>query len=253
MMAPLFKKTATTLFTILAIGSTATASASEVEMSQQKFNSMLMKAFQSNPELLIAGVESVRTYQTMKHKQMFSKSLYYDEDTPVLNEAGEITIVEFFDYACGVCKRGATELAPLIGKDKRIRFVYKDVSILGPNSTELAKIAIAVNQISPNAYPAFHKELLSMQQSIPQKAYELAELMGLDSTLIKKTANSSQVSAILNKNNKLFRDLKLTGTPTFYIGEKKFGGLISRQQVSEEVNLQYSQLVNQTNRQAVSK
>lgn len=245
------KKTAATLLTILAIGSTGVASADE--MTQDRFNIMLFQAFKENPEILINGVKYVRSYQNEINKRRFSKALYYDEDTPVLNNSGEITVVEFFDYACGVCKRGANELAPLLGKDKRIRFVYKDVSILGPSSSELAKIAIAVHQIAPNAYPAFHKELLAMQQSTPQKALELAELVGIDSELLKNTAKSSKVNDILTKNNKLFRDLKLSGTPTFYIGEKKFGGLISRQQILEEVNLQFNQLMANKNLQAVSR
>ncbi|USD59083.1 DsbA family protein [Vibrio sp. SCSIO 43140] len=245
------KYSALKLTMALAIGSlsafTSNVMAEESALTQQEFNQMLIKAFEDNPEFLIKGIENVRTYsQEMKMKR-FSDALYHDADSPVLNNAGEITVVEFFDYNCGYCKRSSEELSPLIGKDKRIRFVYKDVAILGANSTELAKIAIAVGQISPNSYPAFHKELMSMDRATPEKAIGLAEMVGVSEEKIKSLMESGKVDSILAKNNQLFRDLGLTGTPTFYIGTKKVGGAISRSALQSEVATQHQALMAKKN------
>lgn len=245
------KYSALKLAMALAIGSisvfTPNVMAEESALTQQEFNQMLIKAFEDNPEFLIKGIQNVRTYsQEMKMKR-FSDALYHDADSPVLNNAGEITVVEFFDYNCGYCKRSSEELSPLIGKDKRIRFVYKDVSILGANSTELAKIAIAVGQISPNGYPAFHKELMSMDRATPEKAIALAEMVGVTEKKIKSLMESGKVDSILAKNNQLFKDLGLTGTPAFYIGTKKVGGIISRSALQSEVATQYQALMAKKN------
>lgn len=231
----------------LVLGSVSSLStavvADETAISQQEFNQMLIKAFEDNPEFLIKGFENARTYsQEMKMKR-FTDALYHDPDSPVLNDAGEITVVEFFDYNCGYCKRSSDELSPLIVTDKRIRFVYKDVSILGANSTELAKIAIAVGQISPNSYPAFHKELMAMDRATPDKAFGLAEMIGISKEQIDALVASGKVDSILEKNNQLFRELGLTGTPTFYVGSKKLGGAISRSALQSEVSTQYQALM----------
>jgi protein-disulfide isomerase len=226
---------------------TPVAMAQDETISQEQFNQMLQQAFKENPEILIKGVNHVREYSKRMKMERFSEALFNDPDSPVLNTAGEITVVEFFDYSCGVCKRSSAELSPIMGKDKRIRFVYKDVSILGANSTELAKIAIAVGKISPSAYPAFHKELMSIDRATPEKAFGLAELVGVSKQQIESLIKSGSVGAILEKNNQLFRELGLTGTPTFYIGDKKFGGAISRSALQSEVSTQYQALLAKKN------
>ncbi|WP_435000120.1 DsbA family protein (plasmid) [Vibrio scophthalmi] len=243
------------LCSIVLMSSTAQASS----IDQQDFNQMLLNAFREDPQLLLEGVRQVQKYQSeLKREQQevalrkVSKSLYYDEDSPVFNPDGEITVVEFFDYMCGVCKRVSPEMKRLIESDQRVRFVYKDVSILGPTATQMSKYAIAVSKLEPSKYPAFHYELMGMRQPSEESALKLASLLDIDAQALKQMAQSQEVASILQKNNQLFNDLQLTGTPTIFVGKKKFPGAVGYSTLIGEVNAQYEALIKQQNAQAVN-
>ncbi|CAN0580603.1 unnamed protein product, partial [Laminaria digitata] len=71
------------------------------------------------------------------------------------NPKGDVTVVEFFDYRCGVCKRIHPIIAELEKSDRNIRRVYKEWPILGPNSILASRAAIASRK--QGKYLPFHK------------------------------------------------------------------------------------------------
>ena len=75
------------------------------------------------------------------------------------NPDAPITVVEFFDYNCGYCKRALDDTLALLDHDD-VRIVLKEMPILGPGSVEAARVAIAVNLTAPDRYLDFHRELL---------------------------------------------------------------------------------------------
>src|ERR1700675_5200463 len=67
-----------------------------------------------------------------------------DPDIPVAgNAAGDITIVEYFDYQCPYCRKIEPELAQVVQDDGKVRLVLKDWPILGPVSVIAARMALA--------------------------------------------------------------------------------------------------------------
>ena len=63
---------------------------------------------------------------------------------PVLgNPAGDVTLVEFFDYRCPYCRQVAPWLQTLIEEDRGVRIVQKEFPILGPASVYAVHVAIA--------------------------------------------------------------------------------------------------------------
>ncbi len=63
-------------------------------------------------------------------------------DGVVGNPAGKVTIVEFYDYNCGYCKRAIEDMRALTSADSDLRFVLKEFPILGP---EFAKGPCGLN------------------------------------------------------------------------------------------------------------
>src|SRR6202163_3958549 len=58
-----------------------------------------------------------------------------DPDIPVAgNAAGDISIVEYFDYQCPYCRKIDPELRQVVQDDGKVRLVLKDWPILGPVS-----------------------------------------------------------------------------------------------------------------------
>ena len=69
------------------------------------------------------------------------RDLLHDPDSPVSgNQSGDVTLVEFFDYRCGFCKRVAGAVTQLQKDDSRVRVVYKDFPILGEASELSARL-----------------------------------------------------------------------------------------------------------------
>jgi protein-disulfide isomerase len=76
------------------------------------------------------------------------------------NPHGDVTLVEFFDYSCGFCKRALPDMLTLIKDDPNLKIVLKELPILGPGSAEAARIAVAVRMQDPegeNTWPSISR------------------------------------------------------------------------------------------------
>ena len=214
-----------------------------ISLTQTQFNEYLAQAFIEEPELLKNGLLRLQQFVDNKAKSTAKdalkanfKQLFENESDPVLNANGFVPVVEFFDYRCGACKAFSPELKQLIDNDNRAKIIYKDVSILGPESAKIAKLAIGMSIIKPNAYPAYQHELMITKGINYDQALKLASLLDVDLPELEKTANSPDVQQKLNQNNNLFRDLGLRGTPSIYVGEKLHPGVVAYNTLLSSIN-----------------
>jgi protein-disulfide isomerase len=135
---------------------------------------------------------------------------------------GDITLVEFFDYNCAFCKRALADTLALVRSDPRLKVVLKEFPILGPGSTEAARIAIAVRMQDPDGrkYLAFHQELLgSPGPAGREKALAAAKDQDLDMARIEVDAASDEAGVTLSEDMKLASALGFAGTPSYVVGE----------------------------------
>jgi len=141
------------------------------------------------------------------------------------NVAGDVTVVEFFDYRCGVCKR----LHPIVGRvvklDGKVRRVYKEWPILGPQSILAARAAIASRKQGDAKYLKFHNSLMVARQALSSSVImTIAANAGLDTKKLTRDMKAPEIDKILRANYDLARALKLTGTPSFLIGDTLLRG-----------------------------
>jgi len=129
-----------------------------------------------NPEVII---ESVQRFERRKqeaeraHQRAVLASLRDDiENSPTSpvtgNPEGDVTVVEFFDYRCGYCKRVLPAIQELLRTDTGVRYVFKEFPILGPDSVIAARAAVAAWNIDPEKYVAFHTD--DVQPRCPERA-----------------------------------------------------------------------------------
>jgi len=59
------------------------------------------------------------------------------------NPNGDVSVVTFLDYNCLYCREGAPDLAKLIAQDGKVRLVRKKLPVLGKDSEEVARVALA--------------------------------------------------------------------------------------------------------------
>jgi protein-disulfide isomerase len=154
------------------------------------------------------------------------------------NREGDVTMVEFFDYNCGFCKRALGDMQTLLKDDPKLKFVLKEFPILGPGSAEAARVAVAVRMQDPEGekYLAFHQKLLGERgQANKDSALAAAKEAGLDVARLEVDMASDEVAKTLQENATLARALGINGTPGYVIGDSIVPGAIGAAALKERV------------------
>lgn len=184
-----------------------------------------------NPEIMFevqsALDEKSQKDQDAKLKAFMAtnaKTIYRAADSSVAGDPnGDVTVVEFFDYNCGYCKRGLPEVQRLIHDDKKVRFVFKELPILAKGSEEAARVALAAKR--QGKYWEFHQAMLgSKGQANEASALKIAESLGLDMNKVKADMASDSVKNELQADLQLAKQLGVNGTPHFLVGDKAIPG-----------------------------
>ena len=149
------------------------------------------------------------------------------------NPNGKITLVEFFDYNCGYCKKALDDIAKLVKAEPDLRLVIKDFPVLGPNSVEAAEVATAMrNQAKGDKYWQYHTKLLSTRGQIGKaQALSVAKELGADMDRLAKDAASPETRASLQEVMLIADRLQLTGTPTFVLGDEVIVGAVGHEEL----------------------
>ena len=189
----------------------------------------------SHPDVIIEVLDILRAQREVSEAEASRETLaaqqeaiFNDPSSPVGgNPDGDVTIVEFFDYFCGYCKRVMPDLIQAMGEDPGIRFVYKEFPILGPDSVVVARIALAAHRQSPGKYPALHIAMMSSRARLNEaNALGIARDYGFDVDRLKADMESPEIDKILAQNNALAEKLGIRGTPGFVIGDQIIPGAI---------------------------
>ena len=156
------------------------------------------------------------------------------------NPQGNITMVEFFDYNCGYCKRALPDMMTLLKTDPNIKFVLKDFPVLGEGSVDAAHVAVAVRMQDPTGkkYIEFHQKLLG-GRGPADKAHAMAAAKeaGFDMAKLEKDISSPEVRATLEENFKLAEDMGMNGTPSYVIGKQIVVGAVGLDGLKEKIGI----------------
>ncbi|ATQ70231.1 MULTISPECIES: DsbA family protein [Methylosinus] len=200
----------------------------------------------ANPEVIRDAIEELERRQKVAEADTRSRAVDQSSDklfnsaaqAVVGNPAGDVTLVEFFDYNCGYCKRALEDLAKLVDSDPKLRVVLKDFPVLGPGSTEAAEIATALRlQLKPDKFYAFHRKLLTTRGSIGKaQALAVAKELGADTARLEKDMKSDQTHAALKETAELADSLNLTGTPSWVVGKEVIVGAVGYQQLKTKID-----------------
>jgi len=185
-----------------------------------------------NPQVIFDAIEEHRMNEEAKQQEQAANAI--KDNLSKLTAAGapsigpadaDVTIIEFFDYNCGYCKRVIPDIQAITAQDKKVRFVFKEMPILGPTSLAAAKWAMAAHK--QGKYFEYHTALMEFRGPKEDKQLEkLAKDVGLDIDQMKKDANSSEVQAMIDADVALARTIGINGTPAFIVGETLYPGYI---------------------------
>jgi protein-disulfide isomerase len=159
-------------------------------------------------------------------------------DAVLGNAEGDITLVEFFDYNCGYCRKSAADKRELLAKDTKLRIVLKEFPVLGPGSTEAARVSIAARmQGDARKFQDFHFRLLATRGQADQaRALAVAKEVGLDVERIRKDMLVNEAGQIIDESTELANALGINGTPTYVVGEQLIVGAIGAAGLAEKIS-----------------
>lgn len=132
----------------------------------------------------------------------------------------DVTLVEFFDYACPYCKASNPYVDRLISEDKGLRVVYRELPILGPDSVTAARLSLEASKLG--RFGQFHDALWAAGRPAPDTIAAAAQAAGLAPAV----PNDAQAEAELKRNFELAGKLGATGTPLFIVGTKVLNGAV---------------------------
>jgi protein-disulfide isomerase len=186
-----------------------------------------------NPDVLIEAVrgaeDKLNHEADAKAEKVLSdqrREIFDDPATPVGgNPRGDVTIVEFFDYRCPYCKQVLPSLQALLKEDQKLRFLYKEMPVLGPQSVTAAHAALAAQR--QGKYEAFHNAMMATKGQITDETvYKVADSVGLDVDRLKQDMSAPDIGQTLKTNLALANALNIRGTPGFIVGNHIVPGAI---------------------------
>lgn len=207
---------------------------STASIDQSTLDPMIETYLMGNPRILQkvsaaldAELTAERTAATRTAMVELRPAIYEGEGDIVLgNPNGDVTLVEMFDYNCGYCRQALPDLAALLESDKNLKVILKEFPILSQGSIDAARIAVQVADADVD-YWAFHQALFTSRGQIDKAAaLKAATDLGLNPITLEMGMNTPRVGAVIEQSYRIADRLKITGTPTFIIGEEIIPGAI---------------------------
>ena len=227
---------AAALMGTLAVGPAMAQSAAFSEQQRQAIGEIVKDYLLKNPEVLTEVIaelekrqaEAQRVAQAGALKETRQTLLNAPHSFVVGNPSGDVTLVEFFDYNCGYCKQALADMRMLLKADPNLRVVLKDFPVLGPDSVEASRVALAAGkQLQGERLFDYHVKLMDNRGRVNgERALSVAKDLGLDMARLQKDMQGQDVQAALQENMGLADKLSLSGTPAFIIGDQVIPGAV---------------------------
>ncbi|HEU0018127.1 MAG TPA: DsbA family protein [Methyloceanibacter sp.] len=212
-------------------GKAQSSSTQPISPDQARVEQIMRDYLTKNPEILVEMTTELDKRQAAQQAEQQQKTIA--ENASALfrstashtagNPDGDVTVVEFFDYNCGYCRRALTDVLKLTNDDGKVRLVLKELPIFGEDSEAAARYALAADK--QGKYFEMHQKLFSESgKADKEKSLRIAKELGLDMDKLEKDAEGDDVKKALDEARELAQKLNLQGTPLFLIGDRVVPG-----------------------------
>jgi protein-disulfide isomerase len=240
---PVFKRLAAGSMLALALSATAPAFALD-DQQKKEMGQFIREYLLQNPEVLVEVQNALEAKQQTQRVEQSTKGIADNKqaifssptDITLGNPKGDVTVVEFFDYNCGYCKRALSDMDDILSKDKNVRFILKEFPILGPDSVAAHRVANAVRLVAPEKYAEFHRELLSGKPHASEAtAIAVASALGVKEAAIRKSMADQPNDDMVRDAYRLANAIGITGTPTYVVGDEAVFGAVGLETIEQKV------------------
>jgi protein-disulfide isomerase len=212
------------------IGSAITAGGLLLAAPQLISGKVVRQAMLDDPQILVDAADVLRDRQyaptlsnTRTQIEVPFASSWKGAEKP------EVVLVEFYDYACPYCKASNPHVDQLVRENPKLRVVYRELPILGPNSVEAARLSLAASKAG--RFHQFHNALYAAGRPAPDTNAAAARIANIPAT----PAEDAAIEAELKKNFQLAGQLGATGTPLFVVGDRVLSGAVGYEALKKAV------------------
>lgn len=222
-------------------GSCGFAAGGFTEKQKSEIETIIADFLDKNPDVIMASLQAAQVKaekdRTAKAQEKINEysSDFKDPSLPSVGPAdADVTVIEFFDYNCGYCKRAFSDVQKIVAKDKKVRFVFQEMPILSESSIEAAKWSLAAHK--QGRYFEYHSALMAHQGPKNKETLKtLGEKTGLDTALLEKDSQSKEVHEAIQKSRNIAAQIGINGTPAFIVDAQLFPGYIGADALEEAI------------------
>lgn len=241
-------------FAILALaGALLLPSALRAEVPQGDFEKAMDKYLSNEKNVekignsLQALIRKQREEQEKQRAQSETQEMEEQFKNPVKVELGEspvrgkadakVTIVEFSDFQCPFCQRGAMVMDQVLKEyPNDVKLVFKNLPLsFHQEARPAAKAALAAKE--QGKFWEMYDELFANQHKLGADAYlEFAQKIGLNIDKFKADLASDKVEKMIQSDSDQAASLGVQGTPAFFVGGVKVSGARPLQSFKEIID-----------------
>ena len=212
------------------IGSLLTAGALVLAMPEFLSSRIVRQGLMADPNILNETVDALRDAQYAPVLSANRAAIEVPFGSSWKGSAKpDVTLVEFFDYACPYCKASNASVDRLMAEDKDLRVVYRELPILGPDSVTSARLSLQASKLG--RFGQFHDTLWATGRPAPETNGRAAQAAGIP----VQPQQDPAIEAELKRNFQLAGQLGATGTPLFIVGDRVMNGAVGYQTLREAI------------------
>ena len=146
---------------------------------------------------------------------------------------GDVVLVEFFDYACGYCRKSNEDVERLLKEDPKLKVVWRDWPVLGRESEVAAQASLAAAR--NGRFRDYYTHLFASGRPSERSIAEAQQAAGLSPELVRQVAASPEARSEIAKNHELATALGASGTPTFIVGDQVLQGAVGYEALKKAI------------------
>ena len=219
----------------IASGSTPPLAAAGVDRSDRaEIEAIVHDYILEHPEIIPQALERYQAQQMAKQIDGLRSEL----ETPFAGAwtgaaKGDVTLVEFSDFACGYCRKSVNDVERLLKDDPNLKVVHRELPILSPESATAAKTALAAAK--QGKYRDYYLAQFALGRPSPETIEAASKKAGLDPVTTQKALLNGDIQSEIDKNMQMAQQLSFSGTPTFIVGDRILQGAVGYDELKKAV------------------
>ncbi|MBC05311.1 DsbA family protein [Thalassospira sp.] len=185
-----------------------------------------------NPDVLLRAIQNVQSWQAAEQSRQQAEAivpvwdaLVADSSVPSVGPVdAPVTVIEFFDYHCGYCKRAFDGVKEIVeNSDGKVRTLFIEFPILREESTLAARAALAAAK--QGKYMETHEAFMTNRGLLDQdRINELAAGAGVDVDQMLEDMKAPEITGMISQYSAMAHAVGISGTPAFLINGTMVSG-----------------------------